>query len=39
MRFTRDESFFFLRNDMSKTFLQQILSGKLLLVAITGAKK
>ena len=28
-----------LRNDMSITFLQQILSGKLLLVVIVGAKK
>ena len=28
-----------LRNDMSITFLQQILSGRLLLVIIVGAKK
>ena len=28
-----------LRNDMSTTFLQQILSGRLLLVAIVRAKK
>ena len=27
------------RNDMSTTFLQQILSGKLLLVVIVGVKK
>ena len=31
--------YFSLRNDMSTTFLQQILSGKLLLVVIVGAKK
>ena len=28
-----------MRNNMSTTFLQQILSGKLLLVVIVGAKK
>ena len=27
------------RNDMFTTFLQQIISGKLLLVVIVGAKK
>ena len=27
------------RNDMSTIFLQQILSGRLLLVVIVGAKK
>ena len=27
------------RSDMSTTFLQQILSGRLLLVVIVGAKK
>ena len=27
------------RNDMSTIFLQQILSGKLLLIVIVGAKK
>ena len=30
---------FVLRNDISTTFLQQILSGKLLLVVIVGTKK
>ena len=30
---------FIKRNDMSITFLQQILSGRLLLVVIVGAKK
>ena len=29
---------FTMRNDMSTTFLQQILSGRLLLVVIVGAK-
>ena len=29
----------FLRNDMSTTFLQQILSGRLLLIVIIRAKK
>ena len=29
----------FLRNDMSTTFLRQILSGRLLLIVIIGAKK
>ena len=31
--------FFFWRNDMFTTFLQQILSGRLLLVIIIRAKK
>ena len=29
----------YLRNNMSTTFLQQILSGRLLLVVIVGLKK
>ena len=33
------EYHFIKRNDMSITFLQQILSGRLLLVVIVGAKK
>ena len=30
---------YFYRNDMSTIFLQQIISGRLLLVVIVGAKK
>ena len=33
-----DFFFFFLRNDMSTTFLKQILSGRLLLVVSWGKK-
>ena len=31
--------YIYMRNDMSTIFLQQILSGKLLLVVIVGTKK
>ena len=39
MREREREYHFIKRNDMSITFLQQILSGRLLLVVIVGAKK